>query len=617
MAISNKNILITPNTSGIFGNQPNVVFTGADSSIGDSAAITLTANPQNTGSLNFSASEGQLFSISNNLTDGDIFTVNDVSGIPSLAIDASGIVKIAEYGGRILLGGATDDSTSLLQLNGHLHLTDSSEIRLGNDSDFRIYHDGSQTFIEDKGTGSLIIGGSAVRIGAPTSGGSEFGLRYIQNGAIELYHDNSKKFETTAAGATITGTLTADGMSLGDGEFISIGASTDLRLRSNGTHGYVEHTSGSGSLILKGNNISFRNGADNAQLAKMTNGGSVELYHNDSEKFETTDSGVNVTGNIRINNNPFPASAIATGTIDSARLPAGAFTSGGGTDSAAVIALIDSSYVLSRVTTGSINNIKNDAFTGNASTTAFGLSVTPADSDDVLVFVNGVLQHTNTYSLSGSTITLDSAPDSSSTIDIRTSLIHSTSISLRDFQNYIYTLSSTLDSVSGADSGGNTLTYDADKVDVYVNGARLVNGKDYTAGNGTQIVFDSALHAGNIIEVVSHSKATALEPELTSVDTSLDSAGANQAIYSFSKSAFRTFKFTAQLTHSSSSSFHSEEILLTHNGTTVAMTTYAQVLLDSNLGSFDASISGSNVQLKLSPTKTNVGIKLRGVRTPV
>ena len=97
MAISNKNILITPNTSGIFGNQPNVVFTGADSSIGDSAAITLTANPQNTGSLNFSASEGQLFSISNNLTDGDIFTVNDVSGIPSLAIDASGIIKIAEY----------------------------------------------------------------------------------------------------------------------------------------------------------------------------------------------------------------------------------------------------------------------------------------------------------------------------------------------------------------------------------------------------------------------------------------------------------------------------------------------------------------------------------------
>ena len=530
MAISNKNILITPNTSGIFGNQPNVVFTGADSSIGDSAAITLTANPQNTGTLNFSASEGQLFSISNNLTDGDIFTVNDVSGIPSLAIDASGIIKIAEYGGRVLLGNTTDDSVSSLQISGAL-TADSATI--------------SQISIPDGG-----VSGNRLNIG--------------NNDDFKIYHDGSQTV--------------------------------------------ISNVSSSGPIKIQGK--------FGEQSIIANQDGAVDLYFNNTSRFLTTDSGVNVIGNIRINSNPFPASAIAAGTIDSARLPAGTFTTGG-TDSATVIALIDSSYVQSRVAVGSINNVKNDAFTGDASTTSFGLSVTPADSDDVFVFVNGVLQHTSTYSLSGSTITLDSAPDSSSTIDIRSHLIHSTSISLRDFQNYIYTLSSTLDSVSGADSGGNTLTYDADKVDVYVNGARLVNGKDYTAGNGTQIVFDSALHAGNIIEVVSHSKATALEPELTSVDTSLDSAGANQAIYSFSKSAFRTFKFTAQLTHSSSSSFHSEEILLTHNGTTVAMTTYAQVLLDSNLGSFDATISGSNVQLNLSPTKTNVGIKLRGVRTPV
>ena len=539
MAVTDRNIVITPNRTAVGNVQPKIVFTGADSNIGDSSAITLFANPENSGTLSFSGTAGQLFSITNNLT-GTIFSVNDISGIPSLSVNDQGVIQLAEFNGRVIIGDSvgSDDSVSSLQISGALTVDSAtiniisvpdgslttSRINVGNNDDLKIYHDGVHSFVRDQGVGSLYI--------------------------------------TT------------------NGDFIHLG---------NG-----------GAL----------------QSGKFTPTAAAELFYNGTERFETTDSGVNVTGNIRINNNPFPASAIAAGTIDSARLPVGTFTTGG-TDSATVIALIDSSYVQSRVAVGSINNIKNDAFTGNASTTAFGLSVTPADSDDVLVFVNGVLQHTNTYSLSGSTITLDSAPDSSSTIDIRTSLIHSTSISLRDFQNYIYTLSSTLDSVSGADSGGNTLTYDADKVDVYVNGARLVNGKDYTAGNGTQIVFDSALHAGNIIEVVSHSKATALEPELTSVDTSLDSAGANQAIYSFSKSAFRTFKFTAQLTHSSSSSFHSEEILLTHNGTTVAMTTYAQVLLDSNLGSFDASISGSNVQLKLSPTKTNVGIKLRGVRTPV
>ena len=69
MAIADKNILITPNISGILGNQPNVVFTGADSSIGDSAAITVTARPENSGTLSFTGTAGQLFSITNYCID--------------------------------------------------------------------------------------------------------------------------------------------------------------------------------------------------------------------------------------------------------------------------------------------------------------------------------------------------------------------------------------------------------------------------------------------------------------------------------------------------------------------------------------------------------------------
>ena len=126
MAIADKNILITPNISGILGNQPNVVFTGADSSIGDSAAITLTARPENTGTLSFTGTAGQLFSITNSL-EGTIFSVNDVSGIPSLEIDDAGVIKMAEFNGRILLGGATDDSTNLLQVNGHIQLSGYDE----------------------------------------------------------------------------------------------------------------------------------------------------------------------------------------------------------------------------------------------------------------------------------------------------------------------------------------------------------------------------------------------------------------------------------------------------------------------------------------------------------
>jgi hypothetical protein len=61
----------------------------------------------NNGTLSFEASEGQLFSITNNLTSGSIFSVNDVSGIPSIDVDADGSIDIAPYGGVVNVGGIT------------------------------------------------------------------------------------------------------------------------------------------------------------------------------------------------------------------------------------------------------------------------------------------------------------------------------------------------------------------------------------------------------------------------------------------------------------------------------------------------------------------------------
>ena len=123
MAISNKNIVITPNVSGTLGSQPKIVFTGADSSIGDSAAITLTALPLSTGTLSFAGTAGQLFSITNNLTDSSIFSVNDVSGVPSLDIGSDGIIKLVPFNGRVLVGGATDDGSSAVQVTGTVKAT--------------------------------------------------------------------------------------------------------------------------------------------------------------------------------------------------------------------------------------------------------------------------------------------------------------------------------------------------------------------------------------------------------------------------------------------------------------------------------------------------------------
>ena len=113
MAITDRNIVITPNRTAVGNVQPKIVFTGADSGIGDSSAITLFANPENSGTLSFSGTAGQLFSITNNLT-GTIFSVNDISGIPSLSVNDQGIIQLAEFNGRVIIGDSigSDDSVS-------------------------------------------------------------------------------------------------------------------------------------------------------------------------------------------------------------------------------------------------------------------------------------------------------------------------------------------------------------------------------------------------------------------------------------------------------------------------------------------------------------------------
>ena len=120
MADSDKNIVITPNISSSSDN-PKIVFSGADAATA-AQNITLYTYPTSNGTLSFEGSAGQLFSITNDLT-GTIFSVNDVSGIPSIEVDDDGTIRLAEFGGNVLLGTATDDGTNLLQVDGSIVAT--------------------------------------------------------------------------------------------------------------------------------------------------------------------------------------------------------------------------------------------------------------------------------------------------------------------------------------------------------------------------------------------------------------------------------------------------------------------------------------------------------------
>ena len=264
--------------------------------------------------------------------------------------------------------------------------------------------------------------------------------------------------------------------------------------------------------------------------------------------------------------------------------------------------------------TGTTLTASNNLYTGDSSTTTFTLSTEPSDENNVIISINGVVQQADTYSLTGSVIALDSAPVTGDEIEMRVFNHFSANVSLRDYQNYVYQPSSSTTAFSGTDVNGNSLTYDVGKLEVYVNGARLVNGLDYTATSGTSVVLINAIDNGDTLEIVSLAAATLVNPGIAIVDSDLSTTTADQIVDTFSKTQYRTVKYVAQIEHDSSSSYHAEEILLTHNGSTVAMTTYAQILLDSSLGTFDADVVGDLIRLKFSPTKTNTSTKLRKIQ---
>jgi hypothetical protein len=102
MANTYKNIVITPNIGNT--SEPRIQFSGGNTSA--NTDINLYVYPTTNGTLSFEGSAGQLFSITNDLSN-TIFAVNDVSGIPSIEVFANGLVSVAQYSGNVGIGNTT------------------------------------------------------------------------------------------------------------------------------------------------------------------------------------------------------------------------------------------------------------------------------------------------------------------------------------------------------------------------------------------------------------------------------------------------------------------------------------------------------------------------------
>ena len=100
MAVSYKDIIITPYRADSTYD-PRIEWRGANSSA--NVTITSYVYPTSNGMISFEGSSGQLFSLTNDMT-GSIYSVNDVSGIPSIDVNADGTVALAPYTGKVGVG---------------------------------------------------------------------------------------------------------------------------------------------------------------------------------------------------------------------------------------------------------------------------------------------------------------------------------------------------------------------------------------------------------------------------------------------------------------------------------------------------------------------------------
>ena len=118
------------------------------------------------------------------------------SDIDALGIDAATLDSIDST--SFLRSDAADTKTS-----GDLSFSDSVKATFGADDDLEIYHDGSNSYIDDTGTGNLAIRSNQINFDKYTG---EALARFRADGNCELFHNNVSKLETTADGVDINGT---------------------------------------------------------------------------------------------------------------------------------------------------------------------------------------------------------------------------------------------------------------------------------------------------------------------------------------------------------------------------------------------------------------------------
>ena len=240
------------------------------------------------------------------INDSQIFWDGSNIEIQARKANADIVFRSANNSGNLLEFLAIDGGVEKTRAYKDIHFQDNIKATFGDTTspDLQIYHDGSNSRINETGTGDLIItGGNDILFNDPN------GFVYMnmnQSNSVELYYANSKKFETTNTGVAVTGAATATTATTGtdnnatlttkgyvDGLVTGVpvyrgtwdasgtaGGTPDLRLAANKVLGnyYIVSTAGSATPNGAGTEPDSWNVGDWCIFSDVTPGAGTDLW---------------------------------------------------------------------------------------------------------------------------------------------------------------------------------------------------------------------------------------------------------------------------------------------------------------------------------------------------
>ena len=264
---SSENIAIPDNKKFTAGDSQDLqIYHNTNSYIDNSTGITFIRNTGTNGS--------QIQLLNNNSG----LKIQGLTGEQSIIANANGSVEL--YHNNVKKVETSADGVDL---------PDNSKLQLGDSQDLQIFHDGTHSRIKDTGTGRLFIHSNDTQF--LNAAGSETIAKFTEDGAVELRHNNDIKFVTSA-----------DGVNLPDNSKLQLGDSQDLQIFHDGSQSVILDN-GTGGLQIKGENtISMGDTTGNRVYLQAIKDGAVSLRHNNVVRLETTSTGIDVTGDLILEN---------------------------------------------------------------------------------------------------------------------------------------------------------------------------------------------------------------------------------------------------------------------------------------------------------------------------